>query len=323
MAKAAGRASSLTTLTVGQVEVAVGLFPAHQTPGALVKFATAGPNGGVLKAQAMARAVPIAEDSESPEVPVHSDPLASDPGPEKVPVVLDDSLPSHTIAGPAQVDGEYGRQLVEEGTGEVVKPEDVRRGLRLDDGRFIDCTTQLAEIETQTKLDRMAVVAFVDASRIHRARTVRTYYLGAADERAPKPLRLIYEALRSTRRAAIVKLTKQTRQTLGAIVPFGKTLVLYELVWAEDFRDPPAKALLLQKAHVSDREVAAACALINAMGDGVESSLNVLRDDAVALREELHAKALAGEVPEVLTPSPVLEEQNVMAQLEASLAAVA
>lgn len=325
MAGASTKASTLTTLTIGQVEIAVGLFTAHAKPGGLAQFTTGGPNGGVLKARSVARAAPVDETVERPDVPVgRSDPLAEDPGP-------DPSRPAeaaiahameHTAAAASAVDGAYGRELYEEGTGEVVAPEDVRRGVRLEDGSFVDCTEQLAEIEEQTKLERMSVVSFVDITRIARARTSATYYVGAADEKAPKPLRLIYQALRATRRGAVVKVTKRSRQSLGVIAPLGKVLVFYELVWLEDFRSPPPKALALQKAHVSDKEVAQACALINAMSDGVES-MNELRDDALALREKLFEQASAGEFPQVVVPKVERDEQDVMAQLEASLAAVA
>lgn len=328
MAKAASKASKFTTLTVGAVEVAVGLFPARAKSGALAEFDTAGPSGGVLQAQAVARPTPVSEEVDVPEQPVHSDPLSDAPlaSPERdaLAAELDDGPPVELLAASSpQVDGEYGRELVEEGTGEVVLPQNVRRGVRLEDGRFIDCTDELAKIAEQTRLDRMEVVSFVDVTRVPRARTVGAYYVGVADEKAAKPLRLIFEALRSTRRAAVVKLTKRTRQSLGVVVASNKTLMLMELVWAEDHREPPARALAIQKAHVSDREVAQACKLVNAMSDSMES-LNELRDDALALREELRAKALRGEVAEVIVPKAVQDEQDdVMAQLEASLAAVA
>lgn len=323
MADAAKRASTLTTLAVGKVEMEVGLFAAHAKPGSLAEFTTAGPSGGVLKAVAAARAVPVGETVEQPDVPVgRADPLADDPGPEAPPIVADNSLPPGTLVGSAQVDGEYGRQLVEEGTGEIVPPDNVRRGVRLADGSFIDCTEQLAAITDATKLDRMTVVGFVDATRVHRARVVKSDYLGAADEKAPKPMRLIYEALKAERRAAVVKLTRTSRQSLGVIVAYGDTLMLHQLAWAEDFRQPPPKALAIQKASVSEQEVARARELVHAMGASV-TALDELRDDALALREVLHGKALAGEVAEVVTPPEVVESQDVMASLEASLAGVA
>lgn len=377
MAKAASRATTLTTLVVGKVEMAVGLFSSRNAPGGLVKFDTAGPHGGVLEARQIARPVPVDETVELPDVPVHSDPLAEDPGPalgapepwaEQLAAAVATEAPElrtdpASIAGgiitaaaaaidavasaagsgenhapserldltaegikaiasfEASVPGEYGRELVEQGSGEVVLPQDVRRGVRLENGKFIDCTEQIAAIEETTKLDQVRITDFVDSTRLHRARIVNAYYLGAADEKAPKPMRLIYEALRATRRVAVVKVTKKSRQSLGAITTSGKVLMLLECVWGEDLREPPAKALAIQKATVAQAEIDQAVRLVEAMSGSV-SAMDELRDDALALREVLHAKALAGEVAEVVTPPEVTVELDLEAALEASLAAV-
>lgn len=357
MAKATTRALSLTTLVIGKVEVPIALFTTVAKPGKLSEFATAGPNGGVLKAQSVARAVPVAEArDETPDVPVHSsDPLADD-GADGIREAMNreenapdaQSAARETLAadgdaltavgrdvkpaGPfegwaeqpkamiAAVDGEYGRELVEEGTGVVVLPQDVRRGVRLEDGSFIDCTDQLADIDEKTRLERMEVVSFVDVTQIPRARVSGAYYIGADHEHAPRALRMLFEGLKVTRRGAVVKLTKRSRQSLGVIAPFGGCLLLYELVWAENFREAPGRAKSIQKASVSEQEVRAVCELIGAMSAKV-GSLDELRDDAIALREDLQIAAFAGNVaPIVRAPKPDAAD-DLMAQLAASLEA--
>jgi DNA end-binding protein Ku len=197
--------------------------------------------------------------------------------------------------------------------------------VRLDNGSFVDLTEQIEAIEARTKLDEMRVIRFMDAGQIQRERVVASYYIGAADNAAPRPLRMLYEAMRAKRRVAIVKLTKRSRQTLGVITAHGrtKTLVLNEMIWMEDFREPPPKALAIREAVVTEREVRACCKLIEAMSDTREA-LDELRDDAIALREELRARAEAGEMDvTVVEPVPVADAQeDLEAALEASLAAV-
>lgn len=334
MAKATNRATALTTLVIGQVKIAVGLFSTVAAPSKLADFDTGGPNGGVLKAQPIARAVPVDEQTdEAPDVPVHSvDPFA-DPGPDLAPAdkAMLAGLDKHEAGKQMMregtgliasvVDGQYGRELVEEGSGKVVLPQDVRRGIRLEDGRFIDCTDQIAQIDDDTRLERIDVLGFVDITRVHRARVKAAQYVGAGDEQAPYPLRGLYEAMKRKRRGALVKLTKKSRQTLGVIGWLGGSLVLYELVWAEDFREAPARAKIIQKAAVSESLVDGLCDLIEAMAVGPDA-VDELRDDAIALREELRAKALAGEVPDVVIPPAPEPEVDVMAMLEASLAEV-
>jgi DNA end-binding protein Ku len=347
MASATKKASVLTTLQIGTVQVPVGLFSTVASPSKLAQFDTAGPNGGVLKAQPVARAVPVAETPvDVPDVGVQGDPLGDDPGPETgsredlervaemtggtvhdlspdAPAYqyMPSSEPPAPVLPDAPVDGQYGRELVEEGSGVVVLPQDVRRGVRLEDGRFIDCTAQLAQIEDETRLDRITVIGFVDATQIPRVRVKGAQYLGAADEAAPRALRIMYEALKGTRRMALVKLTKRSRQTLGVIGVSRGVLMLLELVWAEDFREPPARATRIQKEQVSAAEVGMFAELVHAMAVPM-SVLEELRDDAIAKREELREKAERGEVAEILLPTPADPAEDLMAQLEASLAGV-
>jgi DNA end-binding protein Ku len=317
MAKAASKASAKTTLVLGKLEIPISLFSTQDKPEKLAEFTTAGPNGGRLMVRPVAAPVPVAEDAQVPvDVPVHStchsDPLSD--GPSVTTVAL--SPPSTTIAG------EYQRELVEDGTGQVVEPDQVRRGVRLEDDRFIDCTEQLAEIERQTRIERAEIVAFVNVGTVPRARVKAAQYVGTDDPNAPRALRLLYEAMRQRRRVAVLKLTKRSRQTLGVLGWLGDALMFYELVWSEDFRPPPARATVIQKATVTAAEVEQAVALVDAMS-GTGDVVDEMRDDAIALREQLMAQALEGLIPNVVTPryrtEPVMD---LSAQLEASLAAM-
>lgn len=398
MATAAQRASKVTTLKVGKVEVPVGLFSVEAKPGQLQKFDTAGPNGGVLKARQVARPTPETSVMEAtftaqgdplgdevvdvreqdgavfvPAEPEHkfvvdgedftlsqqgdSVTIFPEGSAERIKEIMREEDPSirtdaRSIPGAladaagAQIDaladalnhvqpgdaievtetisysdGEYGRELVEEGSGVVVKPEDVRRGVRLEDGSFVDCTEQLAKIDEDTQLEGMEVVSFVDATQIHRLRVKASHYIGAVDGSSPKPLRLFYEAMRQTRRAAVVKVTKRSRQSLGALSVYGGVLVLYELIFASDVRDVPPRARVIQKAQVTEREVEMAVALVEAMS-GTIDTLDALSDDAISRRAELKAQALAGGVVAPVSELGPTDEQSVLlAQLEASLAA--
>lgn len=334
MAAAAKRSSANTELFIGTLRVPVGLFGTNSKPGKAVGFATAGPNGGVLKYEQ--RGV-IAEEQteEQPDQPVQtSDPLAADPGPEGP--SLEDTveraeriattgrkLMDRTEPEGALVDGEFRQVLVEQGTGEVVEPEDVRRGVRLDDGSFVDCTEQLDAIVERTKLDRIEVVKCIDATQIRAERTVGAYYVGAQETEGLPYLRLFFEALKRRREVAVVKYTTRSRQQLGVIGASakGQALVLRNLVWAEDWRDVPAKAQV-GKVAVNETHVDAMEAILEAMHGHVDD-LDELRDDALALREELRARAEHGEMAEVVEPRPDEPgDDDLEAALEASLEAV-
>jgi non-homologous end joining protein Ku len=319
----------VTTLVIGKVAVGVVLFTTTAKPGKLAEFTTAGPNGGVLFQRDEAAEKPLSSDEPVPEMVLgKSDPLADDPGSEAPPI----EDPGTTMADAAGIvaqtltPGEYKKVLVEEGTDKVVKPEEVRKGVRLVDGSFVDCTAQLAAIETETKLERMEVVDFIDVGQVERARVESSYYIGAGEPKSAKPLKLIYEAMKTARRAAVVKWSNRSRQSLGVLTAHGNSgcLVLLKLAWAEDWREPPAKALTVASARVSLEEVTMAVRLVEAMS-GKAANMDKLRDDAIALREGLYDDALAGKV-EAIEPPPVVDEDVELedafaASLEALVAA--
>jgi non-homologous end joining protein Ku len=325
MAEAAKKSSGNTDLFVGTLKAAVGLFGTNAKPSGLPGFATAGPNGGALKFEMRgAPAEPEAREEPVDGVPAvegKSDPLATaeDPGRE-APRLMESTVPSE--AG-AVVAGEFRRVLVEERSGEVVEPEQVRRGVRLDDGRFIDCTEQLDAIETQTKLDRMDIVKCIDSTRIRRQRVVGAYFVGGQDAKSKAVLKLLHTTLRRRREVAVVKYTTRSRQQLGVIEADHRTgtLMLLSLVWSEDWREAPAKAQLAE-VEVPEGQVEKMGALLGALHGHVDV-LDTLRDDAIALREELLARALAGEMADVIEPLPAAEpEVDLEAALAASLDAV-
>lgn len=318
MADAAKRSSANTDLYIGTLKASIGLFGTNAKPVGLPGFTTAGPNGGALKYEQRAAAAPEADEGREtvPVEPGTSDPLATaepklSETVERAEQIAETGRKLMESTEPAGlVDGEFRQVLVEEGSGEVVKPEDVRRGVRLDDGRFIDCTDQLAAIETRTKLDRMEVVRCIDSTRIRRQRVVGSYYLGAQDADAKPKLRLLYEALRKRREVAVVKYTTRSRQQLGVIEPDAKTgtLVLLTLVWSDDWREAPAKATAIAGVQVNEAHVERMGELLGAL-HGTVDVLDELRDDAIALREELLTRAHAGELTEVVEPLPVAEDE--------------
>lgn len=334
MAKAAGRSSGNTELFIGTMKASVGLFGTQAKPEKTAEFDTAGPNGGVLKFEMRGVAAPVEKtETDQPDVPVHSDPLAGEivEAPSRGPAVAAEFAAGRVAAvaggelhAPAAVDGEFQRVLVEEGSGEIVEPDQMRRGVRLADGSFVDCTDQLAAIVERTKLDRMEIVKCIDSTQVRRERVVGSYYIGAQDADAAPKLRLLFEALRVRREVAIVKYTTRSRQQLGVIMPHVKTgtLVLLSLVFAEDFREPPAKAKAIAKAQVRESNVLGMAKLLAALHGRVDD-LDELRDDAIALREELKARAEAGEMTTLVEPLPVAEEDvDLEDALVASLDAV-
>lgn len=334
MAGPSNRASALTDLYIGTLGAAVALYSTDAKPASLPEgFVTAGPNGGELKYEKRAVEAPV-QDGSQETVPVAegaADPLADqsvetlsdgfeievgDPGP--------DPAAPFTVQIGGLVPGEFRQVLVEQGSGEVVESDAVRRGVRLENGGFVDCTDQIVAIEARTKLERMEVVRTIESTTIRRQRVKNAYYLGAQDGDAGVKLRLFYEALRKRREVAVVKYTTRSRQQLGVIEADGRTglLMLLTLVWSEDWREAPAKAKAITAVQVEAAQVDAMAELLGALHGQVDV-LDELRDEAIALREELLARAQAGEMTvSVVEPLETQEEVNLEDALTASLEAV-
>lgn len=307
--------ASRTILQFGAVKAPVALFKTTKEPkDAAASWDTAGPHGGTLHRKQKPVDKPVAEEESA-------DPLAADvPAAPAEPTSLTAAVlgaPARSADGDAgglreylaggndgpgggsdasadyaAPEAEYRNVLVEAGSGEEVEPEKVRRGIRLDPlQKFVDLTPHLARIEADTKLEVMKVVSFVRVEKVPRARVVGSYYL-AADGDDVLAVATLYRALRKMHRVAVVKWTKRTRQSAGVVAPVNvrgnDVLLVLELAWEAHWIDPTPRVLTHLAAEVPDAYVDAACELIKAMADSVDS-LDELEDDAVAARRDLRA----------------------------------
>lgn len=268
------RASSKTVLELGLVKAPIVLIKTTEEPKD-ASWETAGPSGGALRKREVAAEAPPAE---TPRL----DPLA---------------MTGLFEASPApSVPGKVSSELVEDGTGQVVSKDEIRRGIRAEDGTFIDLTERLNQITEMTMLEAMRIVAFIRVEQVPRDRIVGSYWVAPEDAAGGKVLRLLYEAMKNAHRVAVVRWTKRTRQSLGVIVAHrsGAVMVL-EVEWASFFRAPDARILAPLQAEVSQAEVDAATGLILAMADS-RIALDELEDEAIVLRRELLAAAREGRV---------------------------
>ena len=298
MGQQVDRASKRTTFSWGFASAPVALF---KTTGdsALPEFEKAGPHGGRLKKEPRTRLVEKEVDTSDAPVPVTA---------EAVPdgVDLEASIRMHeadaerlrgVLAARTAQEPETYTATVEEGYDAEVTSDQIRRGLWLADGSFLDLTEELAAVDEQTQTDELRVVSFIRVEQIPRHRIQGSYYLGSDGPGAPKVLRLLYESMRRKHRLAVIKWTKSSRQALGILQPAPRrhgALEVLELAWASDWREPNSRCLIHQQAEVTERELEMATALVTAMSDSV-ASLDDLQDDRKRMYEELRAAAEEGD----------------------------
>lgn len=290
------KASVRTSLSLGLVEADVKLYKTTGKGEKDPTFTTAGPNGFPLRAEQRAveagveeteKADPLglAEDEGDGTAVPPATPVVEDPGPEAVP-------PAGAVVSSAP--GTFKTVMVEEETGVEVEPDDVRRGVRREDGTFVDLTNRLTAIDEETKLDRIQVLDFIRRERVPRERVVGSYYLAADSKSSPRVLRVLYEGMKRAERVAIVRWTKVKGQSLGLLVPHGSgALVVLECVFADAARKPNAACLAHMRASVTEKQVERAVELIESM-NAPPSALDGYFDRRAQLQRELVEKAEQG-----------------------------
>lgn len=335
MQSLAGKPGARTTLKIGAVTAKVIL---HGTVGEAPKlrdYATAGPHGRELRyVQRAELAKPADADAAAGDVvPVQKgSPMTvgtQQPAPESD--LLAELQQAVAAAPKAEAPSPEARRQMEdvitkdigpgafrqvmieapgEGESEDDMPElskgDLHRGIRQADGVFIDLTSQLADIEQRTKLDTMEVVSTMDVGQVPRDRVLGSLYVGSDSAEAPHVLRVTMEAMRRIRRVLVVAWTVKSRQSLGVVTARRDgAIVVLKLAWAEDVREPGERQTAHLRATAYEVEVDAMAELLGAMSETKAEGLDTMRDAARELREELDAKAEAGELAEYeFAPAP-------------------
>jgi non-homologous end joining protein Ku len=183
----------------------------------------------------------------------------------------------------------------------------------LESGEFVDLTARLAEIDARTRVEGMEVLATIASSSVPRTRVRDAHWIGLApgSSSGAKVLAILWRALRQEDAAAVVRWTKRTKQAVGIIVAIGRlgqgaALCLLELEWAANLRAPGPRACAPLDVEVSDREMAAAVRLVDAIGKPA-SFVDGLHDERAVKRAELLGAARDGTLDRYTPPAEPVE----------------
>ncbi|MEU1622947.1 Ku protein [Streptomyces sp. NPDC005722] len=194
-----------------------------------------------------------------------------------------------------------------------VPQSEIARGWERPDGRTVVLLDEdLAALPLPTR-KTVEVLGFVDERDVDPVLYAKPYWVGAAGEPGQRPYALLVEALARHGTVAVAKVTLRTRERLAVLRPRHGMLVLHTLLWPEEIREPDD---LSSAVPVTERELELAELLMDALA-GVE--IHELHDGYAAALEQLVAAKVAG--VEVEEPTEPVEVVNLMAALEASIAA--
>lgn len=182
-------------------------------------------------------------------------------------------------------------------TGEPVASDEVKKGVfdNPKDGTGFREIPQdaLDAIEAETKLDSFQINYFVPVKDLPKERFSAAYYLTPQSGVNPRPLKLLYEALKRTKHAGVFKLCLRSRQYPAAVYALNGGLVVNLLHFAADFKKVKEADRALAEVAVPAEHVKVATELIEALSTDA-SVLDTFEDDLLPLKSELVEKALAG-----------------------------
>ena len=218
--------------------------------------------------------------------------------------------------------GRIKQKRVSATTGEEVSADDIIKGYDLGGDRYVQIDPE--ELEALAPRDAanertIQILDFVDLADIDPIYYEKAYYI-APDKGGARPYALLVKAMTETKKVAIAKVVLRSKEYLTAIRPIGNMLCLETMMFADEIVDPAEiDGLPDHSIAIAEKELDMAKMLVETSAGDFEPSKykDEYRERVMAL---IDAKS-AGEVYEV----PVTEEApkvvDLMAALEASLAA--
>ena len=206
----------------------------------------------------------------------------------------------------------------------TVAREDIVKGFEYAKNRYIEIDPdelKTLRIPTATTMD---IRQFVSVDEVPASLYDRPYFVAPKDAAQAKPLNIMRDALRATRKLGIGEVAFSGREHLAAIAAPADTkqkgLMLYVLRYEEELREAKPATGDIPQTKASPQEVSLAKQLIE--GSTSRFDLSAYRDDyEAAVKKLVDAKRKGKSLPE---PEPRRKPEkvvNIMDALRKSLAA--
>jgi DNA end-binding protein Ku len=237
-----------------------------------------------------------------------------------VPVKVYSATEDHTIHF-HQVHAADGERLEQRRVcakeGREVPSEEIVKGYERSSGKYVVLSQDEIAAAAGDAAHVIDLEEFVVTDQVDPIVFDRTYHLGAQDEDARRPYRLLHDALAKTGRAGIGRWVFHNREYLVAIRALGDVVALHTMRFADELVDPAKLDVSRAKRAPNRREVEMAGRLV----DSLHASFDP-EDFSDSYRERvtqlIEAKA-RGESPKIEPPPPAGGEVDLMGALETSL----
>lgn len=195
--------------------------------------------------------------------------------------------------------------------------EDIVKGYEYQKGDYVILTDEDFEKVAPEKTKRIDIVQFTDEQEIPARQIDKPYFL-EPDEKAEKAYVLLREALKRSKKVGIATWVMRSKEHVAMVRPDDRALMLINLRYAEEVRDPK-KLDLPQKKDYSKQELQMAVSLI----DQLEAHYNAAEFTDTYTQElkkiiDKKAKGKPVRVREEAGPVPT-DMRDLMAALKQSL----
>jgi DNA end-binding protein Ku len=205
-----------------------------------------------------------------------------------------------------------------------VAPEDIVKGFEYAKNKYVEIDPDELKALRIPTATTMEIRQFVHADELPSSLYDRPCFVAPKDKAQAKPLNIMRDALRSTRKLGIGELAFSGREHLAAIAAPAdakqKGLMLYVLRYEEELREAKAAVGDVPQTKASPQELSLAKQLIE--GSTSRFDLSAYRDDyEAAVKKLVDAKRKGKPLPEPEAKRKPGKVVNIMDALRQSLAA--
>lgn len=202
-------------------------------------------------------------------------------------------------------------------TGEEVPYKDIVKGYEYQDGDYVVLDKEDFKRAAPEKSDTIDIEEFVEEDEIDSKYFEKPYYL-APSKGADKAYILLREALKETKKVAVARFVFRTREDLVMLKPDGKYLMLIQLRFEDELREP-TDLEIPEKIKVDHKEIEMAVKLIDQLKGKFKPSQ--FKDTYTDALKDVIEDKIKGHKPKKIThrPSKATDPSDLVAQLRASL----
>ncbi|HUH16334.1 MAG TPA: Ku protein [Methylomirabilota bacterium] len=201
----------------------------------------------------------------------------------------------------------------------VIPRSETVRGYEWSKGKYVVVTEEDIESVPLKTVRAIEIEMFVDATRDHGAQFVKQAYYLEPEQIGTKAFYLLKSVLAEQGKSAICKIVLKDREQLAALNPYSSTLLLTTLHWPDEVRSIEELSLPEDEVQIKASERKMAEQLVASMTG--EFSTDEYKDDYRQALMAVIERKVAGEKPEPAQRSEPTNITDLMAALEASVAA--